>query len=160
MSALIRFGNTFNRLIRLNPISKLSKNTFATTTDDESLKQSVEENEKQIYNRVDSSYQKYKQRRVNETVDVKRARLLYQSRKRGTSENGILLASFATQYLASMSEKQLDEFDSLIGNLYNEWDIYYWITNAEPIPQDLQSNSVIHILKSYCTNGKHRQLII
>jgi succinate dehydrogenase assembly factor 2 len=160
MSALIRFGNTFNRLIRLNPISILSKNTFATTTDDEGLKQSVEENEKQIYNRVDSSYQKYKQRRVNETVDVKRARLLYQSRKRGTSENGILLASFATQYLASMSEKQLDEFDSLIGNLYNEWDIYYWITNAEPIPQDLQSNSVIHILKSYCTNGKHRQLII
>ena len=157
MSALIRCAN---RLIRLNPtatISKLNKNLFATTTDDESIKLSVEENEKQIYNRVDNSYQKYKERRVNEPIDIKRARLLYQSRKRGTSENGILLASFATDCLSSMSEKQLDEYDNLIGSLYNEWDIYYWITGAEPIPQDLTSNSIIHTLKTYCANGQHRQ---
>ena len=37
--------------------------------------------------------------KVNEAIDEKRARLVYQSRKRGMLENGLLLGSFASKHL-------------------------------------------------------------
>ena len=37
--------------------------------------------------------------KVNEAIEEKRARLVYQSRKRGMLENGLLLGSFASKHL-------------------------------------------------------------
>lgn len=160
MNSLIRYGRRFSSVFysssSFSSSAAIKSATTTSTIDDGSIKLSVEENEKTIYNRVDKSYEQYIQRRGDETSDVKRARLVYQSRKRGTSENGILLANFASKYLASMNEIQLDEFDKIIGSLYNEWDIYYWITNAEPIPVELQSNSILHKLKEFCLNGQQK----
>lgn len=39
-------------------------------------------------------------------------RLVYQSRKRGMLENGLLLSTFAAKYLNKFDEKQLDEYDT------------------------------------------------
>ena len=127
MNILIRNACAIN-LRRLTSINyQFSKVKLTTSSNDiTTSKDEIEENEKAIYNRVDKSYQQYINRRVNETVEVKRARLLYQSHKRGTSENGILLANFAKKYLPQMKETQLDEYDKIISSLYNEWDIYYW----------------------------------
>lgn len=49
--------------------------------------------------------------RVGETVDKLRARLVYQSRKRGTLESDLLLSTFAKEQLKVMSEEELKEFD-------------------------------------------------
>jgi succinate dehydrogenase assembly factor 2 len=49
--------------------------------------------------------------RENETIAAMRSRLVYQSRKRGMLEGDLLLSTFATENLSSMSEKELIEYD-------------------------------------------------
>ena len=42
-----------------------------------------------------------------------RARLVYQSRKRGTLESDLLLSTFARDFLGGMSEEELYEYDKV-----------------------------------------------
>jgi succinate dehydrogenase assembly factor 2 len=42
-----------------------------------------------------------------------RARLMYQSRKRGTLESDLLLSTFARDVLAGMGEEELREYDKV-----------------------------------------------
>lgn len=86
-----------------------------------------------------------------EAMEVKRARLLYQSRKRGISENGLLLSNFAAKFLNGFDEKQLKEFDVLINKPSNDWDLYYWILEKQDTPVEFET-SVMKLLKSYCKN--------
>ena len=100
------------------------------------------------------------QERTDESIETKRARLLYESRKRGMLENCILLrwgtrgswghfsltadglltsfslslifSLFAKEYLHHMTEKQLNLYDRLINEPSNDWDIYYWATGTGP----------------------------
>lgn len=51
--------------------------------------------------------------RPNESIETMRARLLYQSRKRGTLESDLLLSTFARDVLAEMDEKELREYDKV-----------------------------------------------
>ncbi|EGR52614.1 uncharacterized protein TRIREDRAFT_53981 [Trichoderma reesei QM6a] len=69
-------------------------------------------------------------RRVGEDDATKRARLLYQSRKRGTLESDLLLSTFAAQHLPTMTTAELDQYDLFLDE--NDWDIYYWATQREP----------------------------
>ncbi|XP_063084309.1 succinate dehydrogenase assembly factor 2, mitochondrial isoform X2 [Cavia porcellus] len=70
------------------------------------------------------------QERTDESIETKRARLLYESRKRGMLENCILLSLFAKEHLHRMTEKQLNLYDRLINEPSNDWDIYYWATGT------------------------------
>lgn len=54
--------------------------------------------------------------RLNETVETLRARLVYQSRKRGTLESDLLLSTFARDHLSSMTEVELKEYDKVCLN--------------------------------------------
>ncbi|PGH20732.1 hypothetical protein AJ80_03492 [Polytolypa hystricis UAMH7299] len=65
-------------------------------------------------------------KREGEDTSTMRARMLYQSRKRGTLESDLLLSTFADAYLPSMTRAQLQEYDRLLDE--NDWDIYYWVT--------------------------------
>lgn len=65
-------------------------------------------------------------RRTGESDATTRARLLYQSRKRGTLESDLLLSTFAEAWLGRMSRSQLDQYDRFLDE--NDWDIYYWAT--------------------------------
>ncbi|KAK4144220.1 Flavinator of succinate dehydrogenase-domain-containing protein [Dichotomopilus funicola] len=69
-------------------------------------------------------------RRVGEDPATMRARLLYQSRKRGTLESDLLLSTFAATRLATMTPAQLAEYDRFLDE--NDWDIYYWATQEPP----------------------------
>ncbi|KAL7923695.1 Flavinator of succinate dehydrogenase domain-containing protein [Trichoderma austrokoningii] len=69
-------------------------------------------------------------RRVGEDDATKRARLLYQSRKRGTLESDLLLSTFASQNLPTMTTDELTQYDLFLDE--NDWDIYYWATQKEP----------------------------
>lgn len=51
--------------------------------------------------------------RPGETVETMRARLVYQSRKRGTLESDLLLSTFAKEELGQMNEAELKEFDKV-----------------------------------------------
>ncbi|TIA12373.1 DUF339-domain-containing protein [Aureobasidium pullulans] len=74
-------------------------------------------------------------RRTGEDTNTTRARLLYQSRKRGTLESDLLMSTFADRYLETMSPKQLQQYDLFLDE--NDWDIYYWATQ-EPTPTSLE----------------------
>lgn len=51
--------------------------------------------------------------RPGELVETMRARLVYQSRKRGTLESDLLLSTFAKEQLPLMGEAELKEFDKV-----------------------------------------------
>uniref|UniRef100_A0A2K6TCL2 Succinate dehydrogenase complex assembly factor 2 n=1 Tax=Saimiri boliviensis boliviensis TaxID=39432 RepID=A0A2K6TCL2_SAIBB len=74
------------------------------------------------------------QERTDESIETKRARLLYESRKRGMLENCILLSLFAKEHLQHMTEKELNLYDRLINEPSNDWDIYYWATAPSDSP--------------------------
>ena len=52
--------------------------------------------------------------RPNESLETLRARLVYQSRKRGTLESDLLMSTFARDYLPSMSEAEMKEYDKVL----------------------------------------------
>ncbi|KAK9858977.1 WD40 repeat-like protein [Penicillium brevicompactum] len=76
-------------------------------------------------------------KRVGEELATKRARLLYQSRKRGILESDLLLSTFADVNLGKMNYDQLVEYDTFLDE--NDWDIYYWATQDSP--EDLPAST-------------------
>lgn len=89
--------------------------------------------------------------KFEEPIADKRARLLYQSRKRGILENGLLLATFADKHLAQFDEEQLALYDRLINLPSNDWEIYYWATGAKPTPEEF-NHEVMDMLKTHTRN--------
>lgn len=92
-------------------------------------------------------------KRHNESVDRKKARLVYQSRKRGILETDLLLGGFAAKYLKDMNPEQLSEYDSLLDEL--DWDIYYWATKnyeSSPIPDRWKDSELMKKLQGYAEN--------
>ncbi|XP_067397612.1 succinate dehydrogenase assembly factor 2, mitochondrial [Emydura macquarii macquarii] len=96
------------------------------------------------------------QERPDEPLETKRARLLYESRKRGMLENCLLLSLFAKENLSSMTERQLNLYDRLINEPSNDWDIYYWVTEAKPAPEVFE-NDVMVMLREFTKNKNKEQ---
>lgn len=82
-------------------------------------------------------------------------RLIYQSRKRGMLENDLLLSTFASKYLKTMSAEHVKQYDTLINKPSNDWDIYYWATNKKPTPPEYETE-VMTLLKSHVQN-EHKE---
>merc|ERR1711994_591016 len=89
--------------------------------------------------------------KFHEDLKDKRSRLLYQSRKRGMLENGLLLGSFANKYLDNFNEEQLTLYDRLINLPSNDWDIYYWAIGNRETPEDFK-NEVMDMLQEHAKN--------
>ena len=89
--------------------------------------------------------------RKNESYAVKKSRLLYQSRKRGMLENGLLLSTFADIYLDQLTESQLDQYDNLINKPSNDWEIYNWIIGKQETPAEYD-NEIMTMLKEHAKN--------
>ncbi|CEP61227.1 succinate dehydrogenase assembly factor SDH5 LALA0_S02e09604g [Lachancea lanzarotensis] len=92
-------------------------------------------------------------KRVGETLERKKARLVYQSRKRGILETDLLLSRFAAKYLDSMTAEELEEYDSLLDEL--DWDIYYWATkkyDVTPLPEKFQDSKLLKKLQDFSEN--------
>lgn len=87
----------------------------------------------------------------NESLECKRARLLYQSRKRGMLENCLLLSTFACKNLESMDESQLKLYDELINGETNDWQIYYWMVGQKETPKEYD-HQVMDMLKFHAKN--------
>lgn len=57
--------------------------------------------------------------RYGESIETKRARLVYQSRKRGTLESDLLLSTFAEKHLGEMTEAELDDYDQVSSTFFS-----------------------------------------
>jgi len=88
--------------------------------------------------------------RPNESVDNMRARLVYQTRKRGTLESDLLLSTFGHEWLPRMSEGELKEFDKLLDE--PDWDIYYWATNKREPPERWAQSTLLKRLRTHTKN--------
>ncbi|KAL0581876.1 Succinate dehydrogenase assembly factor 2 mitochondrial [Marasmius crinis-equi] len=88
--------------------------------------------------------------RVNESLQTMRARLIYQSRKRGTLESDLLLSTFANENLVGMTEAELKEYDKLLDE--PDWDIYYWATGKRAVPERWQNSTVLAKLRVHARN--------
>ncbi|XP_077293905.1 succinate dehydrogenase assembly factor 2, mitochondrial isoform X2 [Arctopsyche grandis] len=86
-----------------------------------------------------------------ETLEKRKARLLYQSRKRGMLENDLLLSTFAAKYLNNMNEDQTNLYDRLINLPSNDWDIFYWAAGHKPTPAEY-NNEIMDLLKEHVEN--------
>lgn len=89
--------------------------------------------------------------REGENAELKRARLVYQSRKRGMLENGLLLSTFAKKYLDGFNDAQLKLYDQLINLPSNDWDIFYWAVGVKPTPPEFD-NEVMDLFKKHVKN--------
>ncbi|KRZ67386.1 Succinate dehydrogenase assembly factor 2, mitochondrial [Trichinella papuae] len=94
-----------------------------------------------------TSYNPFREHKSS-SLETKRARLLYQSKKRGILENDLILGKFYEEHVNSLTADDLNTYDQLINGEYSEWDIYYWITGKKTVPENLESN-VMQMLKSY-----------
>lgn len=94
----------------------------------------------------------------NESLEVKRRRLLYQSRKRGMLENDLLLSNFAAKYLPTMNPADLDLYDKLINTPSNDWDLYYMAVGKLETPEEYQ-HRVMDLLKEYAKNQNRQSRI-
>lgn len=95
-------------------------------------------------------------RRANESTETQRARLLYQSRKRGMLENDLILSTFAAKYLTSFNIEQLQQYDRLINLPSNDWDIYYWATGIRETPPEFE-NEVMSLLRQHVRNEEREK---
>lgn len=93
--------------------------------------------------------------RIGELPETKRARLLYQSRKRGILEMDLLLSRFAERYLKTMTVAEMEEYDQLLDE--QDWDIYYWATKNEymkPCPEKWEKSELMAKLRELAENKK------
>ncbi|GAM28519.1 hypothetical protein SAMD00019534_116950, partial [Acytostelium subglobosum LB1] len=83
-------------------------------------------------------------------VEKMRKRLLWQSKERGMLENDLLLGTFATKNIATLTEQQLRDYDILIQQ--PDPDIYNWALSKEDVPDELNTD-VMKLLQHHCTNN-------
>lgn len=89
--------------------------------------------------------------RPNESTQNKRKRLLYQSRKRGMLENGLVLSQFSGKYLKDMTRDELDQYDIILNRPSNDWELFYWISNQKKVPSIYQ-NKIFDKLMDFAKN--------
>ena len=66
---------------------------------------------------------------------IKRKRLLYQSRHRGTQESDLVLGGFAQNHLEQFDGEALDQFEALVGQ--TDADLMDWVSGRATVPDDL-----------------------
>ncbi|GHJ88977.1 hypothetical protein NliqN6_5379 [Naganishia liquefaciens] len=88
--------------------------------------------------------------RTGEDVETMRARLVYQTRKRGTLETDLILSTFAKEYLPTMEEEEMKQFDKLLDE--PDWDIFYWAVEKRTPPERWAGTSLLEKLKKHAKN--------
>lgn len=51
-----------------------------------------------------------------------------------------------------MDSYRLEQYDRLLNEADNEWDLYYWIIGTKPVPLEFD-NEIMRMLQSYACNN-------
>jgi len=78
--------------------------------------------------------------------DKRRQRLKFRSWHRGTREMDLLLGSFADAYLEDLTADELSQYEAIMEE--SDPDLYNWITGAEAVPKDKDSE----VMKKLCAH--------
>ena len=83
---------------------------------------------------------------MSEDIEVKRKRLIYRARHRGTKELDLLIGSFADAHLADFDAGQLERFEKILS--LPEPQIYSWLVGEESPPEALRDD-VLSLLLAF-----------
>ncbi|KAF9911057.1 succinate dehydrogenase assembly factor 2 [Linnemannia zychae] len=86
----------------------------------------------------------------NESLQTIRARLTYQSRKRGILETDLILSTFAKEFLGTMSLEDCRRLDKFMDE--PDWDIYYWVTGKKEVPERWKADPVFEKIVQHAKN--------
>ena len=64
-------------------------------------------------------------------------RLIMQSNRRGMKENDLILGGFVKNHINNLSEKNLNDYESLL--LENDQDLYLWLSKTKNPPKHFES---------------------
>ncbi len=82
-----------------------------------------------------------------EAIENKRRRLIFRSTHRGTKEMDLIMGSFARANVPNFTNDELSQYDALLCN--NDPDLYNWITQKEPAPDEVANMSVFQKLLAH-----------
>ena len=68
---------------------------------------------------------------------MNRKRLIYRSKQCGWLEADLLLGSFATQFIPTMSQEELDDYELILNQ--ETLDIFNFIIERDPLPEELKT---------------------
>jgi antitoxin CptB len=71
--------------------------------------------------------------RSSADLDPRRRRILFRAWHRGIREMDLILGQFAEAELAALSDVELDELETIMGEEDN--DLVKWITGEQPVPE-------------------------
>ncbi|WKY11112.1 hypothetical protein Q1695_003005 [Nippostrongylus brasiliensis] len=94
---------------------------------------------------------------AEESLEKMRARLLYQSKKRGILENDLLIGVFGEKYVHKMDRETLEAYDKLINGEHMEWDLYYYMNGSKEPPADVVNSSAFKLLKNFVDKGEYAE---
>jgi len=83
---------------------------------------------------------------------VRRKRMIYRSKQRGWLEADILMGSWATKFVPTLTSVELDDYDLLLDE--ETIDIFNFITGKDPLPEHLKSKPVMKRLQQYAIDTK------
>ena len=72
---------------------------------------------------------------TEETIDIRRKRLIHRARYRGFREADLLIGGFAAAHVPDMEPRALDEFEALLS--LNDHDLFNWATGRAEPPANL-----------------------
>ncbi|MGF6255803.1 succinate dehydrogenase assembly factor 2 [Ensifer sp. LBL] len=75
--------------------------------------------------------------RTSADLDPRRRRILFRAWHRGIREMDLILGQFAEAELSTLSEAQLDELETIMGEEDN--DLVKWIIGEQPVPARYQT---------------------
>lgn len=67
-------------------------------------------------------------------------------------------STFVDKHLDGLNDNQLDQYDKLINEPSNDWEIYYWMTDKKPTPTEYD-NPVMELLKIHAKNENMEERI-
>ena len=62
-------------------------------------------------------------------------------------------STFASLKLHTLDEKLIDQYDKVINKPSNDWELFYWMTEKKPTPQEYD-NEIMDMLKYHAKNEK------
>jgi len=86
---------------------------------------------------------------MDEGSEIRRKRLRYSSRRRGTKELDLILGRFVERHLAGLSTAELDRYEALLG--CDDGDIYAWVVGRASPPPGL-ADDILSLIRSANTN--------
>ncbi len=63
-------------------------------------------------------------------------------------------------HLATMTPDELQQFDTILNEHDNEWDMFAWCTGREPLPEYLSKSSVMAGVKVHTANVKANKSVM